>query len=269
MNGRLTRVVDLEPPCRAKMLALFRRHFRGVSLDDFERDLQAKDYVLLLFDDIGELAGFTSFAHETVVHAGVTRGVIYSGDTLMSPTAWGSSVLMPAWIRSVHEVHAAHSRGPLWWLLLTSGYRTYRFLPVLFEEFWPCHSKSTPAGQRTLLETLARHRYGADFDSETGLVRFARPQRLRGELSGVPSARLHCPHVRFFERSNPGHSAGDELVCITDLSRENLTPAGRRMWARGERLDLDRLVMRSSTDAIGRRAVAGWHRHSVNRGEAR
>ena len=251
------------------MLALFRRHFEGVSPDDFERDLEAKDYVLLLFDDNGELAGFTSFAHETIVHAGATLGVIYSGDTLMSPAAWGSSVLMPAWIRSTHEVHAACGRGPLWWLLLTSGYRTYRFLPVLFREFSPRYSESVPAPQHSLLKTFATRRYGVDFDSSTGVVRFARPHRLRGDLRDIPRARLHSPHVRFFERSNPFHCAGDELVCITDLSQENLTPAGRRMWARGERLALNRRVMRSSTDLIGRRAVAVEQQRSADQGDAR
>ncbi len=42
--------------------------------------------------------------------------------------------------------------------------------------------------------------------------------------------------MAFFARANPGHEGGDELVCLTSLDDDNLTPAGRRMLARGRRL---------------------------------
>ncbi|MDJ0694121.1 hypothetical protein [Mastigocoleus sp. MO_188.B34] len=38
------------------------------------------------------------------------------------------------------------------------------------------------------------------------------------------------PHIEFFDRMNPGHLNGDELVCLTEISETNLTPAGKRMW---------------------------------------
>src|SRR5690349_23459155 len=41
--------------------------------------------------------------------------------------------------------------------------------------------------------------------------------------------RLKDPHVSFFINANPGHVGGDELACLAELSRANLTPAGRRM----------------------------------------
>jgi hypothetical protein len=45
----------------------------------------------------------------------------------------------------------------------------------------------------------------------------------------VPAARTTDAHVEFFLRANPGHAAGDELVCVTELCDANLTLAGRRM----------------------------------------
>jgi hypothetical protein len=52
---------------------------------------------------------------------------------------------------------------------------------------------------------------------------------LRERLVGVPDGRHTDPHVRFFLERNPGHVAGDELVTVTSLASDNLTPAGRRM----------------------------------------
>ena len=34
---------------------------------------------------------------------------------------------------------------------------------------------------------------------------------------------------RFFREANPGWARGDELVCLTRVSRDNLTSAGRRI----------------------------------------
>jgi hypothetical protein len=35
--------------------------------------------------------------------------------------------------------------------------------------------------------------------------------------------------VAFFDSRNPGHARGDELACITGVSRSNVTRAGARM----------------------------------------
>ena len=48
-------------------------------------------------------------------------------------------------------------------------------------------------------------------------------------LAGIPAGRMLDPHISFFARRNPGYHAGDELVCLCELSETNLTPAGRRM----------------------------------------
>jgi hypothetical protein len=80
-----------------------------------------------------------------------------------------------------------------------------------------------------LLDHLARERFNGAYDPSAGVVRFPSPMRLRGELAAIPDERLTDPHIRFFADHNPGHAAGDELVCLCELSPKNLTPAGRRM----------------------------------------
>ena len=86
-----------------------------------------------------------------------------------------------------------------------------------------------PAAASRLLNHLARERFDAQFDAAAGIVRFDRPQKLRDGLNAVPAGRDSDPHIAFFLARNPGHSCGDELVCLTELTDENLTAAGRRM----------------------------------------
>jgi hypothetical protein len=60
-------------------------------------------------------------------------------------------------------------------------------------------------------------------------VRLQHATPLRAGVADIDTRRLHDPHVAFFAAANPGHTAGDELVCLARLVPENLTSAGRRM----------------------------------------
>jgi hypothetical protein len=214
----------------AGMYRLLARYFDGVTPEQFRRDLAEKNRVILLTRG-DEIVGFsTVLAYETSFD-GSPVSVICSGDTIVAQDAWGTSALPRAWIASVTELRADFPRGPYYWMLLTSGFRTYRFLPLFWREFYPCFERSTPPDTQRLLTQLASERFGSQFDAATGLVRFTVPQRLRGELSAFPQGRAPDAHVQFFFDHNPRHTQGDELVCLTSLDQKNLTSAGRRMLA--------------------------------------
>jgi hypothetical protein len=231
MNGRLARREELGPPERAEMFALLASHFEGVLPDVFDRDLDEKNWVLL-FTDGGRLKGFTTFLAYDTVHQGEPLSVVCSGDTIMSREGWNTSALPRSWIaavRSIQELQFVPGRR-LYWLLLTSGFRTYRLLPVFWREFYPRHDAATPEPVRLLMGHLARERFGPCFDAERGVVTFPFPQMLRGALRDVSAGRLSDPHVAFFLERNPGWPGGDELVCVTEIDPGNLTAAGRRMF---------------------------------------
>ncbi len=219
---------DLSRRERQELFTLLDEHFDGVDAAQFERDLDEKDWVLRIRRD-GRLVGFTTLQVYAVGTLGARCNVVYSGDTIVAPEAWGSPVLARGWIALVRALQGAGSAEPWYWLLLSSGFRTYRFLPVFWREFWPRHDAEPSAAQAALLETLARGRFGSAYDAARGVVRFACPQRLRPALAAVPDGRDDDPHIRFFLERNPGHAAGDELVCLTSLGDDNLTAAGARM----------------------------------------
>ncbi len=242
MRGRLVEVARLEPESRDGMFRLFGTHFEGVSRAVFDRDLDAKNFVILIEDEAGAeggpgaLKGFsTLLVYETRLR-GETDTVVYSGDTIVDPTAWSSSVLSRAWIASVLRLRERFPSGRLWWLLISSGFRTYRFLPTFWCEFWPRHDAATPEAVAHLLDGLARERFGEAYDPAAGVVRFPSPQVLREGLNGIPEERLKDPHIAFFATRNPGCTRGDELVCLTEIREDNLTRAGRRMWFAGEKV---------------------------------
>jgi hypothetical protein len=225
-RAEATRCDALSVAERAELRALLATHFEGVTEAQFESDLAEKNWVLRVRR--GErLVGFSTLLAYSAPVAGREVNVIYSGDTLMAPEAWNSPTLARGWIALVKQVQATLPAGPCYWLLLSSGFRTYRFLPVFWREFWPRWDQATPSAAAELMTELARVKFGERY--EAGVVRLAVPQRLRGELAEVPAQRREDAHVRFFLEQNPGHAEGDELVCLTELSDANLTPTGRRV----------------------------------------
>lgn len=216
---------------RAAMFSLLEAHFEGVCAAQFQRDLDEKDWILRILRD-DALVGFSTLRAFATTHRGSAINVIYSGDTIMAPEAWGSPALARGWIALVHAIRAARPEEPWYWLLLSSGFRTYRFLPVFWREYWPRHDAQPDAEVHDLMAALARRQFGRAYDERLGVVRFERPHQLRPHLASVPEGRDTDPHIRFFLERNPGHVHGDELVCLADLADGNLTAAGRRMVRR-------------------------------------
>ncbi|HEV2854593.1 MAG TPA: hypothetical protein VHC97_17490 [Thermoanaerobaculia bacterium] len=233
MRGRLVAREHLTEVEREAMLALLATHFRGVTPERFAADLGEKNWVLLLEDEAG-LRGFSTLQiYETPDPRGKPITVVYSGDTIVERGAWATAALPKSWIAAVRALRERHPQGPIYWLLLTSGYRTYRFLPVFWREFWPRHGAATPKDVLKLTDLLADQRFGPLYLKEKGIVRFPEPQVLREGLDEIPTGRLADPHVAFFLERNSGWVQGDELVCLTEIAEGNLTPAGRRMWREG------------------------------------
>lgn len=216
------------------MYRLFRQHFERVSEHRFRLDLEQKHWVIRLRDRHG-LHGFSSLRFLRTKCAGQALNVLYSGDTIVASEARGTTILARTWIDSVRRLSQYYGAPELHWLLLVSGFRTYRLLPVFWREFFPRFSDPTPAHVRATIDALGASVFGDRYDAADGIVRFAEPQPLRPELSRIPANRLEDPHVRFFAERNPGHVNGDELVCWTRLSHDNLTDAGLRMWHSSDR----------------------------------
>jgi hypothetical protein len=216
------------------MYEILVRHFTGIERAQFLKDLDEKNRVILVEREDGQLVGFSTLLLYETEQVGEKLSIVYSGDTIVDRSVWGSNALPRAWLRTIFGLEKTPGSNRLLWLLIVSGFRTYRFLPVFFREFYPRYDRPASANTQVLVERLARERFGQDYDAQRGIVRLTRPQRLLPDLAQIPEGRLKNPHIAFFEHTNPGHTRGDELVCLAELSPANLTRASRRMLTGGD-----------------------------------
>lgn len=235
LTARLDRRSTLVPSECDALFALMARHYENIEFHRFATDLAEKDWVIRLFDaKCGQLCGFSTQKLLTVMdsHSRSPVQVLFSGDTIVDRAHWGSPAMALAFGRLTLHLLAEYPHRPLFWYLISKGFRTYRFLPVFFREFYPRFDHPTPAWAHTLIDAVARQRFADRYDASAGVIRAtSESDRLRIGLGEIDAARRRDPHVAFFELRNPGHAAGDELCCIAPLSLENFSRTAQRLMA--------------------------------------
>ncbi len=236
MKGNIRQCWDIDDATLAAMYALFREQFDGVPAEVFREDLGNKAWVLLLHDDDDALCGFSTMDLYDVDVDGRAVSVVYSGDTVVKSDTWRDSALSYYWMGAIDYLRRLHRKERLYWFLIVSGYRTYRFLPVYSQTFFPRHDRATPPDVQAIMDAAATARFGSNYDPATGIVRLDHPALLKGRFRGIPENRMQDPHIAFFAARNPGHDEGDELVCFAILAEDELTRLGRRMWKKGREL---------------------------------
>jgi hypothetical protein len=231
LQGRLVPAATLAPEERDQMFALMDRYYDGAGRAAFDADLAEKEWVIQVLDP--QTQGLCGFSTQMLLRADVDpRPVwaLFSGDTIVARDRWGDTALSHVWGRLALSLIDRLGGAELYWFLISKGYKTYRYLPLFFREFYPRHDAPTPARLQAVLDALARTKYPAAYDPGRGVILAgAGKDRLRPGVADVTAERLRDPHVRFFHARNPGHVRGDELCCLAPLTRENFTPAAYRV----------------------------------------
>jgi hypothetical protein len=207
---------ELDRASRDAMWDLFARYYTDVRRAVFEADLDEKDHVILLRDEgDGSVRGMSTLkVHELVVGGRRVRAV-FSGDTIVDAAYWGQSALHWAFLAYLARVKLQTPLQPVFWFLISKGYKTYLLLARNFPTHYPRHERATPAWEQAVLDALARGRYGDAYEPSSGLLRFASEHgRLCEKVAPLTDQLLAMPDVRFFVERNPRHAQGDELCCI-------------------------------------------------------
>ena len=217
---------------RDRVYALLATYFAGTRRARFDADLAEKESVVLLrHRDTEEIQGFSTLMRMEVLVDGRDIVAFFSGDTIVAAEYWGDSILCRLWSQTVFAeadcIIAERPCAQVFWFLICSGYKTFRFLPVFFRTYYPNPEARTPDDVQRILDTLGTAKFGNRYDA--GVVRLEQAAPLRPGVADVTEQRLRDPLVAFFTSRNPGHALGDELACITAISRSNLTRAGERM----------------------------------------
>jgi hypothetical protein len=232
LNSRIVPLEQVTEREREAMFAIFARHYDCVRFEKFMSDLREKDCVLMLRNQTGLVCGFSTQKILRVAVKGRLIRAVFSGDTIVDRAYWGEQELGRCWCRYVSAAYAEEPDVPLYWFLISKGYRTYLYLPLFFEQFYPNCYSATPKFEQLVMDTLASAKFTNNYDAGRGVVAFRQSQgQLKPHLAEIPARRLNDPHVQFFLQRNPGYRKGDELACLAEISPYNMKLFAGRILA--------------------------------------
>ncbi len=211
------------------MFEILTTYFEGAVQWVFERDLDEKDWVVLLTEsETGLPCGFSTLRLIEDVVQGTPVRAFFSGDTITDRAYWGSMALEKAWIRFTFT-HALENPGfRYFWLLIVNSYRSFRYLPVYAKNYHPHPEQELPPFERAVLDQLATKRYGDEYDPNMGVIRLEHRYRLRPGVADIGEQELRDPRIAFFQQCNPEWKDGVELACLTDIAVHNVNRVGMR-----------------------------------------
>ena len=223
---RRARARPSTPRPRTRCSRFLTPHFEGVNRTQFTRDLSGKDWVLhVLRGD--RLVGFSTLPiFHTAFEGRQAQHRVTRATPSCLPARGVRLSLARGWISMVRRAQGALVGEPWYWLLLSSGFRTFRFLPVFWREFWPRHDAPTPPTMTRLMAQLARERFGREFRKPPA---WCASRRRSGSAASWPDRpRREAPRRArgILSRAQPGPCRGRPTGLSGRVGDENFTAAG-------------------------------------------
>jgi len=219
------------------MFLLMKNHYENMKKDKFLKDLYDKNNVFLLFEN-DELKGFSTIKkmelnieNEKETVNGKIVG-FFSGDTIIEKGfSWGIE-FQKEWIKYCLLESEKNMKNGLktYWFLISKGIKTYMYLPTYFKKFSPKADYTENETEKKIKDIYAEKIYGNRYNKENGIVKNdGTNDFLRENVVVLSEKQLKNKNVQFFLEKNPNYQKGDELVCLAEISFENLTNLGKRV----------------------------------------
>ncbi|PJZ43833.1 hypothetical protein [Leptospira brenneri] len=205
-----------------QMFLLMEKNYIGVETDTFYNDLYTKTKIFLFSKD-KTIHGFTSLKLDSIEWKKKKIQVSYSGDTVLAKEFRGSLSIPIHWGR--YMLRISQDQTPLYWLLTSKGFRTYRYLSVFFKDFIP-NPNTNNTELKELREYIAIQTFGSDYHSDKGILRRSRNLQTIRDVASDKNyiAKTKDSYIKFFGEHNPNYHQGDEMVCLAKFDKSNIIP---------------------------------------------
>ncbi len=228
LDGRVIQRSDLNGNQIHSMFSLMNEFYDNVSMDVFRKDLDDKDYCLLLHNEAGDIVGFTTQKIMSFELRGAPVHGVFSGDTIIHRDYWGSLEMYVVFARFFFAL--AKEYPCFYWFLISKGYKTYRMLPVFFKEFYPSYKQAVPPHLKAIMDAYASLLYPEEYNPKTGVIEYSSVKdKLKDGVADITGKELRNPDIRFFIEANPDYRKGNDLVCLARLDEGSLQPRARAL----------------------------------------
>ncbi len=112
-----------------RMYSIYQIYYANTRYEIFERDFLEKTGVFFIIEPKNkQIVGFSTVMERDFVVNGKARHAFFSGDTIIEKQYWGNRALTRAMFRYIINFKFRHPRTPVYWILISKGFKTYLLL---------------------------------------------------------------------------------------------------------------------------------------------
>ncbi len=220
LRARVHRTDSLTQTDISQMHHLFCSYYENHSRERFQQDLFEKNHVILLRDNKSQkIQGFSTLLRVKIATARGAATGVFSGDTVVAKEYWGSAALGLAFLKYLWFEKIKNPMQPLYWFLISKGFKTYLLMANNFSRHYPRYESSTPEHYQQIMDEFYSEKFGSAYDAKSGLIVPDGPScQLKGEVAPITPEISRLPRVAFFASRNKRWSEGVELVCMAEMN---------------------------------------------------
>lgn len=216
-----------------KMYFLMQEHYENINLEKFKADLYKKDSVFLVYSS-KELVGFSTLKKIEINLENENETIVglFSGDTIIKKGFSWAIEFQKEWIKYCLKESKRNEKIGIktYWFLISKGIKTYMYLPTYFINFSPRLNYIESEKEKIIKNSYAKKLYGNRYIESLGIIKNdGTNDYLKENIINISDKQKNNENIQFFISKNPNYEQGDELVCLTEISYENLTKLGRRV----------------------------------------
>ncbi|WP_413289282.1 hypothetical protein [Bdellovibrio sp. HCB337] len=219
MKTAIVPIKNLAPEQVSRMYEIMVSYYDHILKDQFQKDLMEKDSVILLADRENAIQGFSTLLSRDLDVNGQKILCLYSGDTVLDRAYWGNGALGIAFGRYLLSMKIRNLSRPVYWFLISKGYKTYLLMANNFPEHYPRYERSTPSATQDLMHAFYSKKFGNRYNSTQGLIEpVGEACAVKVHVADIDTDLLKIPRIKFFAEKNPRWQEGTELVCVAKVT---------------------------------------------------
>ena len=186
LSSRYVPLQRLSPADTQQMYAVFSQYYQNTTQQTFLNDLSRKSGVILARTRKSKrIVGFSTLTDFEITVDGKPARGLFSGDTIVEPAYWGARCLHVAFYLQLMRVRMRYPLTPLYWLLISKGYKTYLLLTRNFYAYFP--DRNTPNSPlQQVVAAYSQQLFPDAFDPQRMLLDFGEgAQHLKDEVARI------------------------------------------------------------------------------------
>ncbi|WP_348720458.1 hypothetical protein [uncultured Alcanivorax sp.] len=237
LKARYLPLSKVSVPLMRRMYEIYSGYYENVSLEVFCTDMVEKSGVILVMEKATKrVVGFSTMKTLDMNVGGRRAKGVFSGDTIIEEKYWGSRALQVTFFFRMIREKLRHPFRPLFWLLISKGYKTYLLMANNFHTYYPHPDGKNPELAR-LVDYYCGRLFSDAYCEENKLLDFGEGYtHLKSNVAGITAEmRQKNEKIQFFETCNPTWNRGTELPCIGEINLSLLVSYPFSLWRKQRR----------------------------------